>query len=182
MDFVDFWTILTANISRSRNRCGIGTVVKVSDSHSANQGMIHTANCNTPFTRYNRLSIRLYRVNGVLQPVWQQVVSCKRGLRVTHGVKEGIRPNLLVCSGNQKTLTRGRTDHFGEVLADRKITQILLLIYSFRFRSALLYCFRSRYAAGVHPRICDGELWPLTLTFELNLDSAMMIQHDPTAM
>jgi len=59
-------------------------------------------NCQTPFTRYNRLSNRLYNpvwqpvertdcsfntvvkpvVKPVWQPVWQPVVSCKRGLTV----------------------------------------------------------------------------------------------------
>jgi len=37
------------------------------------QVIYRTQKSNTPFTRYSRLSI--------WQPVWQQVVSCKRGLR-----------------------------------------------------------------------------------------------------
>jgi len=33
----------------------------------------------------------------------------------------------------EKSLARGRTDHFSNILADRKITQLLLLIYSLLF-------------------------------------------------
>jgi len=51
-------------------------------------------NCRpTPFTRYNRLSNRLYNrlttgwmfvgLQPVVKPVWQQVVPCKRGFTVT---------------------------------------------------------------------------------------------------
>ena len=44
---------------------------------------------------------------------------------------------IRIC--HQKTLTRGRTDHFSNALGDRKITQPMLLIYSVEFKSAFLY-------------------------------------------
>jgi len=70
---------------------------------------VATSNINTPFTRYNRLSKRfdnrfdnrLYRVYKhltgcqlVWQLVWQQVVSCKRGLKTSQGTLQ----SHIACS------------------------------------------------------------------------------------
>ena len=69
---------------------------------------------------------------------------------------------------HQKSLARGRTDRFSNMLVDRKIARLLLLIYSFKFRSDFLYFF----SALATPRsairaIVELLFSPVTLNFYL---------------
>jgi len=103
-----------------------------------------------------------------------------------------VNPVHAVCSSNnnndnnQRALIRGSTDNCSNILADRKTTQLLLLIYSFKFRSAFLYYLlsalaeqRSAIRAVNEVKSCfsfDSEFWLTILTFELDLDRAKMNQ------
>ena len=59
--------------------------------------------------------------------IWRQ--TCEQNLDRSRGSNVSISRLGL----HYKALTRGRTDHFSNFLADRKITQLLLFIYSVRF-------------------------------------------------
>ena len=65
----------------------------------------------------------------------------------------------------ESTIIRGRTDHLSDILAHRKITQLLLFIYNFRLKPALVYyvfdghhCSRSALTVSSWYH----ELWPIT--------------------
>jgi len=73
----------------------------------------------------------------------------------------------------QKVVTWGRTDHHSNIRFD---FGWLLLTYSFQFMSA----FQTRSATSAVAELsftypaCDNELWPMTLTFEHDLDRVKM--------
>jgi len=151
--------------------------------------MNHTVNCNTPFTRYNRLSNRYNRVDNRLYRVNKHPTGCQTGLttvlneqplfvqqplpnRLSNGfdnrfdnrlyrVKKGLKSYSLRQGRHPTKLTRVlRKPGNSHSRSHRPLWRGLsrpknytdtVTYLQFRFRSALLYCFRSRYAAGVHP-------------------------------
>ena len=75
-------------------------------------------------------------------------------------------------------------EHFSNILADRKFTQLLLLIFSFKSMSTFLYHFfpalvRSRSAPSIcwaHVFSCDRGRWCMTLIFDLDTDKVKLNQ------